>query len=298
MENERFDRLIKGLATGRNRRGLLKGLFGGAAAVVAGGATRRSASATHNVCRHEIAQYCSHTEGPEHECCAPNYVCATPGEWHGNPGTPGTGCQCNTAEGFIQCGHECIHESHCCTNDQAGCPDDQVCHDVDGDHECVDCQAAGEVCNIYHPCCHPGVLECTSTTTDEGTCCVVNGEQSPDDGLCCSGCLCPDGKCCHPDHCPPPPPECVPVTEPCNKFHPCCHPEQYVCSSTTEEPGECEEIEPETCDETKNTLCEAEGFKSKCCPGLNRPCNRHKNGTFDCGKKPKNGKQRSNKRKR
>jgi len=74
----------------------------------------------------------------------------------------------------------------------------------------------------------------------------------------------------------------VPVDQPCNRFHPCCHPEEFVCSSTTETLGTCQRIPDGTCDPDTEQLCEAEGFKSKCCP-KGHQCNPHeKSKTFDC----------------
>jgi len=46
MDNTRFDSLTKQLATGASRRGILKGLIGGAAVVAATGHTRNAAKAT------------------------------------------------------------------------------------------------------------------------------------------------------------------------------------------------------------------------------------------------------------
>jgi hypothetical protein len=265
MDHERFDRLARRLATGADRRGILKGLVGGAAAVLAGGIARRPAAALHDEqCRHETGIFCSNTEpAPGHTCCAPNYVCSS---------ATGNGtCQC--APHFIECGpadhasaggNACIHESHCCTDGRPGCPDGQVCHaDANGQFSCVVCQAAGQTCNQFHPCCHPEALVCSAA----GTC--VSRE-----------------------------PECVPAGGECNAFHPCCHPEEFVCSSTSERPGTCERIPDERCGE-KKVLCEAEGFKPKCCP-VGHQCHQHeKSKTFDCRvAKNTNGTVRSQSRKR
>jgi hypothetical protein len=144
--------------------------------------------------------------------------------------------------------------------------DDGNCCDA---HHCEQtCQAAGQTCDSNHPCCHPGVLECGS----QGICCISDGQQGnsnhPD--LCCSGCLCEDGTCCDASNCQ----QCSDDKVPCGAH--CIDPTTECCA-----------------DEEVGTLCQAEGYKTKCCPGLNRPCNKHeKSKTFDCGKKPKNRKRK------
>jgi hypothetical protein len=310
MDNERFDRLARQFAKGVDRRGILKGLIGGAAAVAAGGVMRRPALAQCNLgacttdtdctcagvetcgndgecCRTTIGIYCNPHETGSH-CCSPNYICVTPSTY---PPLDGEGCQCNTAEGFVLQGGVCCipdksagnanHPDLCCSG--CVCDDGNCC---DASHCQPQCQAAGDTCNSNHPCCHPGVLECTSTTTAEGVCCILDGKagdsRHPD--FCCSGCVCDDGNCCDAQHCKQ---TCVPVDQPCNVSNPCCHPEAFTCSSTTGAFGTCKRHSGETCDQTTHTLCQAAGFRTKCCPGLNRPCNKHKNGTFDCGVKDK-----------
>jgi hypothetical protein len=232
MDKTRFDNLARQLATGANRRAILKGLFGGAAVVAAGGLTHQSATALHdpNVqCRHQTDIFCNESLGDGHGCCGPNYVCSG--------GATGNGtCQCGPD--YIECGaaphpapnttgHQCIHESHCCTNGVPGCPADKVCHQVDGTYSCVTCQAAGQTCNQFHPCCHPETLVCGAG----GTC--VSRET-----------------------------ECVAVDQKCNKFHPCCHPEAFVCSSTTEVEGHCVPVDGGTVGCTSDREC---GGKKICC---------------------------------
>ena len=159
MDNERFDKLAKQLATGASRRGILKGLFGGAAVVAAGGLTRQSASAARandsltRLLRRESFVYrystpscgtyvlhrqsvLSHRDrhlraqcAPQCiECCGPHYICPTPGD-------------------------QCIHESHCCTAGVPGCPAGQICQQGDSGYSCVGCIANGQNVNQYHPCC-------------------------------------------------------------------------------------------------------------------------------------------------
>jgi len=339
MDHERFDRLARHLATGANRRGILKGLVGGATAVVAGGALRQrtmaeetapafcnefhpctdpnvatcgTTGATANrCCRTTIGMYCDADANIGNACCDPKYVCAAGTTWEntggGNPPDPTKGCQCAT--GYVTCGGTCINESHCCTNEQPGCPSGQTCTtDSNGHYTCtaipVECVAVGGTCNQYHLCCHPDQVHCSASGTETGTC-VANEV------------------------------ECVAVDKPCNTFHPCCHPDQYVCSSTTETPGTCEKIEVEcvavggtcnqyhpcchadkvhctstttqagTCVENEETCgankqrCAAPGYRSKCCP-VGHQCHPHERSkTFDCraatntngGGGKKNGKQ-------
>ena len=76
MDSDRFDRLSRGLANGVSRRGVLKGVFGGAAAVATGGLARRSATAQ------EVCVAAGETCNEFHHCCAGTEctggVCAPP----------------------------------------------------------------------------------------------------------------------------------------------------------------------------------------------------------------------------
>jgi len=305
MDHERFDRLARHLATGANRRGILKGVVGGATAMVAGGLLRRPAGAEDtSQCQTTVGVYCNPAINQnDHQCCASaNLECNLN---HPVPEANGVGGSCQCTSGFAVCNGQCISTEHCCESNNAA--PFEVCEA--GSEQCVNgacqatCVAVGGNCNVNHPCCHLDQYHCTSTTTETGTC-VANAA------------------------------ECVAVDQPCNVYHPCCHPDQFVCSSTTETPGTCERIEVEcvavggtcnqyhpcchaervhctstttetgTCVENEVTcgankqLCAAPGYTSKCCP-VGHQCHRHERSkTFDCraatntnGGGKKNGKQ-------
>src|SRR3954468_21103830 len=109
MDTERFDSLTRLFATGANRRGMLKGLFGGAVAVVSGALTRQNAGATAEpgiaTClpgRNFVGSFCIQGGADADRCCE-GYVC-TDNTVFGSctdqgcfAQDPHTGCQCNTA---------------------------------------------------------------------------------------------------------------------------------------------------------------------------------------------------------
>lgn len=228
MDNNRFDSLTKQFATGASRRGILKGIFGGAAAVVAGGATRRSASALHqptNQCRH-LGNNCFPNEDASHQCCASeNLVC--------NNATAG---QCVCQPHFFDCGGRCIHESHCCpTGGGATCPAGTTC--IDNTCQCIPNGSSG---NPNHPelCCSGCVCpdgNCCAASHCEEPQCIPNGDPGnvnhPD--LCCSGCVCPDGNCCNASHCEEPTNGCTDAESP--KRCPKKGGEEYTCKRCAEE---------------------------------------------------------------
>jgi len=299
MDGQRFDAIARAMATGRSRRGFLGTLAAGVA-VLAGagrspalaqtcnlGACQTNADCTCDLveqcgndgecCRPHIGVYCNPDETGSH-CCGPNYICTTPGVF---PAPPGGGCQCNTAEGFTQdptTGTCCIangtagnanHPDLCCS----GCVcEDGNCCDASHCQEPV-CAEPGQACNACHACCEGS--RCTKPDApctgpaDAGVCCLKNGSKGnanhPD--LCCSGCVCSDGNCCDASHCQ----QCSGGTVPCGSQ--CIDPTTQCCA-----------------DEEIGILCQAPGFKTKCCP-QGHQCNKHeKSKTFDCGIKPKSAK--------
>jgi len=170
VDNERFDRLAKQLATGANRRGILKGLFGGAAVVAAGGLTRQSVAADHITthCIETPGKYCNPTiNQADHQCCASaNLVCQVDPAHAAN-----NKCVC-TPHNF-NCGGQCINESHCCAADPTKgvqCGQYEECSG--GSCQCI---AGFARCNGRGPCistvhCCPGdshfqTGECPTTTT-------------------------------------------------------------------------------------------------------------------------------------
>jgi hypothetical protein len=223
-------------------------------------------------CRTQIGIYCNDdpTETGS-QCCSPAYVCASSGVF---PPPAGGGCQCDTAHGFTQdptTGTCCIangtagnsnHPDLCCSG--CVCPDGNCC---DASHCQQQCIEPGQACNACHACCAGSTCTkpnapCTGPQ-DAGVCCLSTGQQGntnhPD--LCCSGCVCSDGKCCDASHCQPQ--QCSGGTVPCGAH--CINPTTQCCA-----------------DEEIGILCQAPGFKSKCCP-QGHQCHQHEQSkTFDC----------------
>jgi len=130
MDHERFDQLTKGLATGVGRRRVLKGIIGGAAAVVSGGLVRRSTLADDTVCQTTTGVYCNPAiNQADHQCCASaNLECNLNHPLARDANGDGIGGSCQCAAGFFECDGHCISTEHCCDSVLThACGTNEVC---------------------------------------------------------------------------------------------------------------------------------------------------------------------------
>jgi len=207
------------------------------------------------------AEHCQPQCQAAGQTCNANHPCCHPGVLE--CGAAGTCCISTGQQGNAN------HPDLCCS----GCVcEDGNCCDASHCQEPV-CAEPGQACNACHACCEGS--RCTKPDApctgpaDAGVCCLKNGSKGnanhPD--LCCSGCVCSDGNCCDASHCQ----QCSGGTVPCGSQ--CIDPTTQCCA-----------------DEEIGILCQAPGFKTKCCP-QGHQCNKHeKSKTFDCGIKPKSAK--------
>lgn len=182
MDDRRFDSLTRALASGKNRRGVLKGFVGLGVAAIAGGVVLDSGT--------EAARRPEPTPKPV----------ACPGQ------QIRSGNQCICPDELEQCGPDCCPaEAACCDNtccygtcygEELCCPTGHlVCHGRCGPGECCDDSDCGDRCLICNQdtrmCearCDPETELCCAT---QGVC-VSTGECCPDEPGCCSaeGCAC------------------------------------------------------------------------------------------------------------
>lgn len=162
MDTNRFDSLVKSLATGTNRRSVLKGLVGlGGAAAVTSVFLEPEANA---------ARRPTPTPKP--------ITCPAGKHWDG------TQCVCTTGGA---CGSECCHvgteccDGACCFGD---CYGEELCCPYDNW-----CAAASECCAAGETCC--GELGCI--LSEEGDCGC--------DGVCPDGFECCGNECCANGYC-------------------------------------------------------------------------------------------------
>ena len=161
MDSDRFDRLSRGLANGVSRRGVLKGVFGGAAAVATGGLARRSATAQ------EVCVAAGETCNALHPCCAGTEC--TGGVCVAHPVCGASGGACNAL-------HPCCAGTECTGGVCAPPPVPLFCgHSVGANGGCKGaCTAAGFTGNQCNPICGNGQFV--------GACPVGQGGDNP----CCN----------------------------------------------------------------------------------------------------------------
>jgi hypothetical protein len=177
MDNKRFDTLVKQLAIGADRRRILKGLFGGAAAAVAGGLTRQDTAAT-LICKYDA-------DCDEKKKCE---VCK-----YGKCEPKCDPKKCEVCDGYGNCKSTCdpkkceeCKDGYC----KVTCRPDEVCdygkckpkfcgHSVGPNGGCKGaCSSAGFTGNQCNPICGNGQFR--------GFCPVGQGGDNP----CCNAGLC------------------------------------------------------------------------------------------------------------
>lgn len=169
MDNQRFDRLARGIAAGMSRRSMLKGLLGGAFGVAGAGMFRRGADAGST-----LGDACA-IQGDCLEGVCENGVCSQ----HAGSPCPG-GIPCRT--GAV------------CQNDICAVGQGETCN---GDEWCTTgfCATIGDP---TEPC-----IPVTGLQTSSLSChcevvpkfCVEMGDACADSGECCGSLACIDGAC-------------------------------------------------------------------------------------------------------
>ena len=162
MDNKRFDSLVKSLASGTNRRSVLKGLLGLGTAASMGGTLPQTGV--------EAARRPTPTPKP--------ITCPGSQHWDGSK------CACTTGE---TCGSACCHiGTECCDGGCCfgHCYGEELCCSYDDW-----CDAANECCPDGATCC--GELGCV--VIEEGDCGC--GNECPDGFECCGGQCCASGYC-------------------------------------------------------------------------------------------------------
>lgn len=181
MDNQRFDEISRSLATTGSRRGLLKGLAGGA---LAGALSLVGASdAAARKCRNDGKNCKSDTECCSLYCDPTSYTCA--------PAPPADTCDPACPTGAVCVDGACfcpVPTSFCGTD---GCVDLQT-----DDQHCGTCTtvcATGATCVAGICTCPTGQTECNGAcvdlNTDEANCGSCGR-------ICNSGETCSDGACC------------------------------------------------------------------------------------------------------
>ena len=219
MDGERFDQIARSVATATTRRGLLKGLAGGALAAAFGLGRGRTAEATHKppgaACRGTVecsqttalgrgfvcadngiaadgALNCCHNEGQScgigAHCCG-NLLCV---QGQGEGLGAGT-CRVPGSDTYRSLGQTCTATSQC---SQAGgavvCADNGIA--ADGATNC--CRGAGGACSRGAHCC--GDLLCADNgIAGDGAlnCCRNEGGFCTTGAGCCGGLECVNNVC-------------------------------------------------------------------------------------------------------
>jgi hypothetical protein len=170
MDADRFDDVIKSLATGASRRRFLKGLAGSIAAAVLSVVRMDDAGARHLGCTHHFKACTSSSQCCSGKCSRRG-ICKCPGT---APVECGTDICC--PYGYENC---CARNGVCCRNDLGCCPIGYG-----------PCCAAGTYCRpaAHGGGCCPGAYPISCSPYDGGGCCpsgtyccVVGGYPS-----CCS----------------------------------------------------------------------------------------------------------------
>jgi len=187
MDDRSFDALAKGLAQGRNRRSLLKGMLGLGSATVAGAF---AASGTDAARRGYSGPLPKPTEAPGPPRCNPQ-TCYGCHECAGGICTdqPKTNCYDHT--------DQCM-AAYC--NPDGGCGYRFDCRVIDG------CCGHGQMCNADGQCvCDPSVccgVECPGCQECSGGTCVRNPANCYDHTDECLSSVCDaDGGCLYPFDC-------------------------------------------------------------------------------------------------
>ena len=265
MDDRRFDSLTRALASGQNRRSVLKGLLGLGGVTLAGSVTAPAAGAARRP-----------TPTPKPVSC--------PGQQHWN----GSACVC--PDGNTKCGPDC------CPHGQAECCDNACCYgECYGEELCCptgqlvcngSCCAAGDDC-IGGACqsCVPCGDQCCSAPnsqccqSDEGSYCVAAGSTCCDSDSNCSSLTYCDGIVLHEFTCSQG--VCVDNPQSCAGDDPCvtyeCDSGRLMCVASTtldccRNNEECDAVDsctPGVCSDTHtcNTVssCTAQG--GICCDG-------------------------------
>jgi hypothetical protein len=158
MDDRRFDAMVRSLATGGNRRQVLKGLLGFGGAVAAGSLVLDA----------DAARRPTPTPKP--------VKCPQGQHWNGSI------CTCDSGE---TCGSDCcLGESTCCDNAccYGYCYGEELC-----------CPAEQEFCEATGECCPPGT-ECCGESGCQETCCGPNS-CGGECGECEGGQSCVEGLC-------------------------------------------------------------------------------------------------------
>jgi hypothetical protein len=194
MDGQRFDRLTKGLATGVDRRRVLRGLAGTALGAV--GLTRMGGGATLAQGNSDCAHFCNQAlpPGPERGKCKSDaahgtglcYSCA-------NPANVGMACDDDnvcTTDDVCQADGSCagtpVEEGGACIGQEGFCLN----------HTCVEaCDHSGDVCAGLSPC-GSSDSGCDCFATPEGTTACVGQPRTCVGPICEHSSDCPAGSVC------------------------------------------------------------------------------------------------------
>lgn len=206
MDDRRFDSLVRSLASGANRRQVLKGLLGIGGVAVAG-ARVSDAEAARRPTPPPKPATCPGVQTP----VGGQGVCQTPKA----PGTEKCGPDCCNPTGIDESYSECCDNACCygeCYGEELCCPYPREYCPVSG--EC--CPAGWRCCPDYgciapEQCCTANdclFQECfAAVCTAEHTC--AYGDDCTSGGDCCEASACFAGNCQNDGTCGPPLPDCT-----------------------------------------------------------------------------------------
>lgn len=202
MDGTKFDALTKGLATGRTRRSVLRGLIGGGAAVVAVRAGTTLAGPA------DMVTICHFTGDPDNP-----YIIIEVSE---------KALPSHTEHGDFVYRGECCLDSEC--DDGNACNTDTCNAGVCSNVLSVDCSSLNDSCNVG--VCDGSTGLCYPSPSNEGGAC------NADDSVCTDGDSCSSGDCS-----PGPALDCF--ADACNTA--ACDPILGCSSSPTNEGGSCDD---------------------------------------------------------